>query len=71
MITIENSLITVIALSTPLIIAVLGETISEKSGVINLSAEGTIMICALFAFVFGYLTDIAVETATSMIDLGG
>ena len=31
MITIENSLITVIALSTPLIIAVLGETISEKT----------------------------------------
>ena len=70
MITIENSLITVIALSTPLIIAVLGETISEKSGVINLSAEGTIMICALFAFVFGYLTDIAVVGLIAGMILG-
>ena len=70
MITIENSLITVIALSTPLIIAVLGETISEKSGVINLSAEGTIMICALFAFVFGYLTDVAVVGLIAGMILG-
>ena len=55
----ENTIITVISLSTPLIIAVIGETISEKSGVINLSAEGTIMISALTGFVFGYITDIA------------
>ena len=48
MIFFENTLVTVISLSTPLIIAVIGETISEKGGVINLSAEGTIMICALF-----------------------
>ena len=43
MIFFENTLVTVISLSTPLIIAVIGETISEKGGVINLSAEGTIM----------------------------
>ena len=55
----ENTIITVISLSTPLIIAVIGETISEKSGVINLSAEGTIMISALAGFAFGYITDIA------------
>ena len=60
MIFFENTLVTVISLSTPLVIAVIGETISEKSGVINLSAEGTIMICALFGFVFGYITDIAI-----------
>ena len=55
----ENTIITVISLSTPLIIAVIGETISEKSGVINLSAEGTIMISALCGFAFGYISDIA------------
>jgi len=60
MIFFENTLVTVISLSTPLVIAVIGETISEKSGVNNLSAEGTIMICALFGFVFGYITDIAI-----------
>jgi simple sugar transport system permease protein len=60
MIFFENTLITVISLSTPLVIAVIGETISEKSGVINLSAEGTIMICALFGFMFGYISDIAI-----------
>ena len=59
MIFFENTLITVISLSTPLVIAVIGETISEKSGVINLSAEGTIMICALFGFIFGYISDVA------------
>jgi len=59
MIEFENTLVTVIALSTPLIIAVIGETISEKSGVINLSAEGTIMISALCGFAFGYITDFA------------
>ena len=47
MIFFENTLVTVISLSTPLIIAVIGETISEKGGVINLSAEGTIMILSL------------------------
>ena len=57
---IENTLVTVISLSTPLVIAVIGETISEKSGVINLSAEGTIMFSALCGFVFGYLTDFAI-----------
>ncbi len=59
MLVFENTLVTVISLSTPLIIAVIGETISEKSGVINLSAEGTIMISALCGFAFGYLTDFA------------
>ena len=60
MILLENTLVTVISLSTPLIIAVIGETISEKGGVINLSAEGTIMICALFGFIGAYETDFAV-----------
>ena len=60
MILFENTLVTVISLSTPLIIAVIGETISEKGGVINLSAEGTIMICALFGFIGAYETDFAV-----------
>ena len=70
MIFFENTLITVISLSTPLIIAVIGETISEKGGVINLSAEGTIMICALFGFMMGFITDIAIVGFIFAIFLG-
>ncbi len=32
-----------IATATPLVFATLGETITERAGVINLSAEGTFM----------------------------
>ena len=39
-------LATAIATSTPLIFASIGETITERAGVINLSAEGTIMMSA-------------------------
>ncbi len=41
---------TAIAAATPLVFAVLGETLSERAGVINLSAEGTIMFCAMAGF---------------------
>ena len=42
-------LATAIATATPLVFAVIGETFSERAGVINLSAEGTIMFCAMVA----------------------
>lgn len=41
---------TAIATSTPLVLACLGETITERSGVINLSAEGTILMGAMTGF---------------------
>lgn len=41
---------TAIATSTPLVFACLGETISERAGVINLSAEGTILMGAMTGF---------------------
>lgn len=41
---------TAIATSTPLVFACLGETITERSGVINLSAEGTILMGAMTGF---------------------
>ncbi|MEM9568805.1 MAG: ABC transporter permease [Cyanobacteria bacterium P01_E01_bin.34] len=43
-------LATAIASSTPLVFAVLGETLSERAGVINLSAEGTILLAAMTGF---------------------
>jgi simple sugar transport system permease protein len=43
-------LATAIATSTPLVFACLGETIAERAGVINLSAEGTILLGAMTGF---------------------
>lgn len=43
-------LATAIAAATPLIFAVVGETITERAGVINLSADGTIMLAGLGGF---------------------
>lgn len=46
----------VLANSSPLIIASLGETISERAGVINLSLDGSIMLSAMSGFAVAYLT---------------
>ncbi|WP_448563508.1 ABC transporter permease [Trichothermofontia sp.] len=43
-------LATAIATSTPLIFACLGETLTERAGVINLSVEGTILLSAMTGF---------------------
>ena len=52
----ETSFITVISLSAPIVLVVLGETINEKSGVINLSIEGTLLITALTACAISVIT---------------
>ncbi len=46
----------IVASATPVIIAVIGETISEKAGVINLSLDGTILLSAMTAFSVAYQT---------------
>ena len=56
---IEATLITVISLSTPMVFAVLGETISEKVGVVNLSLEGSLLITALVAFAVSVISGYA------------
>ena len=40
----------IIAASPPLVFAVLGETIAERAGVINLSLDGLILLTAMAAF---------------------
>lgn len=40
--------------SCPVLFTALGETLSEKSGVINLSLDGFILLSALSAFVASY-----------------
>ncbi|MGI9529948.1 MAG: ABC transporter permease [Acidimicrobiia bacterium] len=53
----EATLATIIAAATPLMFASIGETISEKSGVINLSLEGSLMLSALAGFVVAFETN--------------
>jgi simple sugar transport system permease protein len=42
--------------SSPLIIAVCGEILTERSGVINLSLDGSMLMAAMVGFVFGLQT---------------
>jgi len=57
----DLSLITLtasIAMATaPLVLAALGETLTEKAGVINLSLDGTILLAAMAGFVTASRTD--------------
>lgn len=60
----EATLATIIAAATPLLFVTAGETISEKSGVINLSLEGSLMLSALAAFA------VAFETGNTWLGFG-
>jgi len=53
LINIFNSLV---ANATPLVIAGIGETITERVGVVNLSLDGSIILAAMVAFVVGLAT---------------
>lgn len=57
-----NVLNSIVATATPLIIASLGETITERAGVINLSLNGSILLAAMLGF--------AAASVTSSIWLG-
>ncbi|MBC7224788.1 MAG: ABC transporter permease, partial [Anaerolineae bacterium] len=46
----------ILADSSPLVIATVGETITEKAGVINLSLDGTILLSAMSGFAVAYVT---------------
>jgi simple sugar transport system permease protein len=51
-----NELASIVAAAAPLVYAVVGETITEKAGVINLSLDGSIMLSAMAGFAASYLT---------------
>jgi simple sugar transport system permease protein len=50
-------LASILVQSTPLIIAVCGETITERVGVINLSLDGSMLMAAMTGFVIALKTD--------------
>ncbi len=47
----------VVLQSSPLIIAVCGETLSERAGVVNLSLDGSLLLSAMAGFAAAYLTN--------------
>ena len=49
-------LASIIANAAPIVTAAVGETITEKAGVINLSLDGTILLSAMVAFAVSYDT---------------
>jgi simple sugar transport system permease protein len=46
----------IVALSAPVVIAAIGETISEKGGVINLSLDGSIALSAMTGFAVAFMS---------------
>lgn len=55
-------LASIIAQSAPLILAILGETITERGGVINLSLDGTMLLAGMTGFVAALKTQEAMGT---------
>jgi simple sugar transport system permease protein len=51
------SIASVLASAAPLILATMGETITERAGVINLSLDGTILLSAMVGFAVGLHTN--------------
>lgn len=49
-------LASIVAGAAPIVLATIGETISEKAGIINLSLDGSILLSAMAAFMVAYNT---------------
>jgi len=61
-------LASVLADSSPLVFAAVGETLSEKAGVINLSLDGSLMLAAMAGFAVSYITgDVTLGFVAAMV----
>jgi simple sugar transport system permease protein len=50
-ITLSSFVAAIAVMAAPLILAALGETLTEKAGVVNLSLDGTLLLAAMTGFV--------------------
>jgi len=64
-------LASVLAASPPIVFAVLGETITEKAGVINLSLDGSLLLTAMAAFVVALETNSLLAGFAAGMIVGG
>ncbi len=64
-----NTLSSIIANATPLVIASLGETITERVGVVNLSLDGSIILSAMVGFAAAFATHNALGKASPDVAL--
>jgi simple sugar transport system permease protein len=69
----------VLAAAAPIVFATLGETLTERSGVINLSVNGTILLSAMASFgvavvtgslLLGFLTGMLVGAGVALVVAG-
>jgi len=51
-----QSLSTIVAVSSPLVFAALGETLTEKVGVVNLSLDGSMLLSAMAGFAVAFVS---------------
>jgi general nucleoside transport system permease protein len=54
---VEAALASIVAAATPLVFAAVGETITERSGVVNLGLEGSLMLSAMTGFAAAVVTE--------------
>ncbi len=62
--------VSVMAASTPLLLAATGELVTERSGVLNLGVEGMMLVGAVSGFAVGYVTGSAILGLIAAV-LGG
>lgn len=65
-----NTLNSIVATATPLVIAALGETITERAGVINLSLDGSLALCALSGFAAAYTAAAYTSESAVLVAVG-
>src|SRR5258707_15217209 len=63
-----KTLANVVRSSSPLVLAAIGETFTERAGVVNLSLDGSLMLSALAGFIVAFNTrSIILGTLAAMI----
>jgi ABC-type uncharacterized transport system permease subunit len=66
-----QTLSSIVAASAPIVLASVGETISEKSGVINLSLDGSIALSAMTGFAVAFTTGSVALGILAAMAVGG